>query len=166
MSRTNHFFKRKERSTHWLQVMSTTVRSRVKPILWKKFLSNVFFQMGQWVKNPLTMQEIQDQSLSQEDPLEEEMATHSRTLPEKSHGQRSLAGYCPWGCKESNTTEHTHVTYMHFSFGQCYFCDFFSEVLYLKTCVLLWNFMPLHMFPRLTKAFLKFIWETTAHVSG
>ena len=56
--------------------------------------------MGQWVKNPLTMQEIQDQSLSQEDPLEEEMATHSRTLPEKSHGQRSLAGYSPKGCKE------------------------------------------------------------------
>ena len=42
MSRTNHFFKRKEKSTHWLQVMSTTVRSRVKPILWKKFLSNIF----------------------------------------------------------------------------------------------------------------------------
>ena len=25
-------------------------------------------------------------------------------LPGKSHGQRSLAGYTPWGCKESNTT--------------------------------------------------------------
>ena len=23
----------------------------------------------------------------------------------KSHGQRSLVGYSPWGCKESNTTE-------------------------------------------------------------
>ena len=28
-------------------------------------------------------------------------------LPGKSHGQRSLAGYSPWGCKESDTTEHT-----------------------------------------------------------
>ena len=28
-------------------------------------------------------------------------------LPEKSHGQRSLVGYSPRGCKESNTTEHT-----------------------------------------------------------
>ena len=27
-------------------------------------------------------------------------------LPGKSHGQRSLAGYCPWVCKESDTTEH------------------------------------------------------------
>ena len=26
-------------------------------------------------------------------------------LPEKFHRQRSLAGYCPWGHKESNTTE-------------------------------------------------------------
>ena len=25
---------------------------------------------------------------------------------EKSHGQRSLAGYSPWGRKESDTTEH------------------------------------------------------------
>ena len=24
---------------------------------------------------------------------------------EKSHGQRSLGGYSPWGCKESDTTE-------------------------------------------------------------
>ena len=26
-------------------------------------------------------------------------------LPGESHGQRSLAGYRPWGCKESDTTE-------------------------------------------------------------
>ena len=25
-------------------------------------------------------------------------------LPGESHGQRSLAGYSPWGCKESDTT--------------------------------------------------------------
>ena len=28
-------------------------------------------------------------------------------LPGKSHGQRSLAGYSPWGHKESDTTEVT-----------------------------------------------------------
>ena len=27
-------------------------------------------------------------------------------LPGESHGQRNLAGYSPWGCKESNLTEH------------------------------------------------------------
>ena len=26
-------------------------------------------------------------------------------LPGKSHGQRSLVGYSPWGCKESDLTE-------------------------------------------------------------
>ena len=31
---------------------------------------------------------------------------------EKSHGQRSLAGYIPWGFKEWNVTEHTERT-MH-----------------------------------------------------
>ena len=29
-------------------------------------------------------------------------------LPGKSHGQRRLVGYSPWGCKESDTTEHAH----------------------------------------------------------
>ena len=28
-------------------------------------------------------------------------------LPGESHGQWSLASYSPWGCKESNMTEHT-----------------------------------------------------------
>ena len=28
---------------------------------------------------------------------------------ENFHGQRSLAGYSPWGCKESGTTEHTRT---------------------------------------------------------
>ena len=26
-------------------------------------------------------------------------------LPGESHGQRSLVGYSPWGCKESDITE-------------------------------------------------------------
>ena len=28
-------------------------------------------------------------------------------LPEESHGQRSLAGYSPWGGKQLDMTEHT-----------------------------------------------------------
>ena len=31
-------------------------------------------------------------------------------LPGKSHGQRSLVGYSPWGHKELDTTEHTHIS--------------------------------------------------------
>ena len=33
-------------------------------------------------------------------------------LPENFHGQRSLVGYSPWGCKESNTTEHAGTSVM------------------------------------------------------
>ena len=33
-------------------------------------------------------------------------------LPGKSHGQRSLVSYNPWGLKESDTNEHVH-TYHH-----------------------------------------------------
>ena len=29
-------------------------------------------------------------------------------LPEKFHGQRSLVGYSPWDCKESDITEQLH----------------------------------------------------------
>ena len=45
------------------------------------------------------------QSLGGEDLLEKEMATHSSILPGKSHGQRSLVDYSPWGHKELDTTE-------------------------------------------------------------
>ena len=38
-------------------------------------------------------------------PLEKEMATHSHILAGKSHEQKSLEGYNPWGRKESDTTE-------------------------------------------------------------
>ena len=30
-------------------------------------------------------------------------------LPGESHGQRSLVGYTPWGCKESDTTEQPNT---------------------------------------------------------
>ena len=30
-------------------------------------------------------------------------------LPGTFVGQRSLAGYCPWGGKESDATEHAHM---------------------------------------------------------
>ena len=33
------------------------------------------------------------------------MSTHSSILAWKSHGQKSLVGYSPWGHKELDTTE-------------------------------------------------------------
>ena len=60
---------------------------------------------GSVVKNPsLPKQEMWVQSLSWEDPLDKEMATHSLFLPGKSLGQRSLAGYGSRGHKESDMT--------------------------------------------------------------
>ena len=49
---------------------------------------------------PANAGEAQFQSLDQEDPLEKERATAPVFLPGKSHGQRSLMGYSPWGHKE------------------------------------------------------------------
>ena len=43
------------------------------------------------------MQKSRVWSLSQEDPLVKDMATHSSILPGKTHGQRSMVDYSPWG---------------------------------------------------------------------
>ena len=56
------------------------------------------------VKNPLPLQEMQVRSPGQEDPLEKGMATHSSILAWRIP-MRSLAGYNPWGHKESGVTE-------------------------------------------------------------
>ena len=60
--------------------------------------------VAQMVKNLLAMQETHVQSLGQDDPLEKEWQPNPIFLPGESHGQRSLAGYSPWGHKESDTT--------------------------------------------------------------
>ena len=63
---------------------------------------------GSVVENPpaiLEMQKTQVQSLGWENPLEEEMATHSITLMGIILRQRSLVDYSPWGHKESDVTE-------------------------------------------------------------
>ena len=51
------------------------------------------------------MQELQEtrvQSLGLENPLEEERLPTPVFLPGKFHGQWSLMGYSPFGCKELN----------------------------------------------------------------
>ena len=67
------------------------------------------FQVAQWWRIRLPVKDTRVWSLDREDPLEREMATHSRFLPGKSHGQRNLVGYSPWGHKESDTTECAHA---------------------------------------------------------
>ena len=53
------------------------------------------------VKNMTANAGDSGQSLGQEGPLEKEMATYSNILAWKVHGQRSLMGYNPWGCKKT-----------------------------------------------------------------
>ena len=57
------------------------------------------------VKNLPAMWKTRVQSLGWEDLLEKGMATHPIFLHGEFHGQRSLAGYSPWGCKKSDMTE-------------------------------------------------------------
>ena len=72
--------------------------------------------MVQVVKNLLANAgDIRDVSLipEWEDLLEEEMATHSSILAGESHGQKSLVGYNPEGCKGVDMTEATYHACMH-----------------------------------------------------
>ena len=65
------------------------------------------------VKTLLAMQKTQVPSLDWEDPLKKGMATHTPLFwPGKSHGQKSLTSYSPWGCKELDMTEqlNTYLT--------------------------------------------------------
>ena len=57
------------------------------------------------VKNLPAMQETWVRSLGQEDPLGKEWKPTPVFLPGELYGQKSLAGYSPWGHKESDMTE-------------------------------------------------------------
>ena len=49
--------------------------------------------------------------VAQKDPQERKWQPTPVLLPGKSHGQRSLVGYSPWSCKESDMTERLHFTW-------------------------------------------------------
>ena len=55
--------------------------------------------VAQMIKNLPATQETQVLSLDQEDPLKKKGQPTPVFLPGKSHVQRSLAGYSPWGRK-------------------------------------------------------------------
>ena len=85
----------------------------LSPVFSSKVFIKVFSKLrftkaslvAQMVKRLSAMQEIRVRSLGWEDPLEKDMAAHSSILAWKTHGRRSLVGYCPWGHKEWDTTE-------------------------------------------------------------
>ena len=61
------------------------------------------------------------QFMDQDDPLEGKMGNNSSILPEKFHGERSLAGYSPWGCKELDMTEHACTYFILFRCADKFF---------------------------------------------
>ena len=71
----------------------------------RSVMGKVGFSIGSAVKNLPAMQETWVRFLGQEDPLEKEIVTDFSILAWRIHGQRSLVGYSPWGCKELDTIE-------------------------------------------------------------
>ena len=63
---------------------------------------------AQAVEHLPAMRETWVRFLGWEDPLEKKWQPILVLLPGKSHGQRSLVGYSPWGHKESDMTEQLH----------------------------------------------------------
>ena len=62
------------------------------------------------------MQETLVRFLGRDDPLEEEMATHSSILAWRMPMESSLVGHSPWGCKELDMAERLstaqHVSWL------------------------------------------------------
>ena len=63
------------------------------------------------LKNPPAKQEMRVLSLRWEDPLEQEMTTHSSILAWEIPGQRSLAGHNLWGHKRVRHDSTTKQQY-------------------------------------------------------
>ena len=59
------------------------------------------------------------------------MATNSNMLTGKSHGQRSLVGYSPWGRRESDMTQHRTAQCVHVNLNPDTFI-FYSIIFHLQ----------------------------------
>ena len=83
-------------------------------IVWYRFIQ---FKSGlhRWLSGKeSSCNETWVQSLGQESPWRRKWQPAPVFLPGKSHGQKILVGYSPWGCKESDTTKQLSTpTHMH-----------------------------------------------------
>ena len=73
---------------------------------WGKWWASLVVQT---VKNLPVIWETQVRSLGQEDPPEEEMATHSSILAWRIPWTEEPGRYNPWGRKELDMTEHAQT---------------------------------------------------------
>ena len=74
--------------------------------------------MAQMIKNLPPVWDSWLWSLGGEDPLKKGTATRCNILAGKSQGQRSLGGYSPQGCKESD--RWSDLTLSHVHKGECW----------------------------------------------
>ena len=76
--------------------------------LWRNLYSKLVSFFGEWwrvVKDLLSNAgDASDSGLTQGQAESLGMPTHSNILAWEIHGQRSLEGYSPWGCKELDTS--------------------------------------------------------------
>ena len=80
------------------------------------------------VKNPPVKQEMPVFPLGREDPLKKEMATTPVFLPQKSHGQRSLAGYSPRGCEREHNLATEQQPYLKSGYSQKFVLYVFTSL--------------------------------------
>ena len=66
--------------------------------------------IAQSVKNPPAIQETWVRSWVGKIPWRRKWQSTPVLLPGRSHGQRNLEGYSPWGHKELTTTEQLTLT--------------------------------------------------------
>ena len=102
--------------------------------------------MAQQVKKPPEMQVIQVQFWVRKIPWRRKWQPTPVFLPEKSHGQGSLVGYSPKGCKELDTLNaHTHTRTPRISkFTWTDRCSFEVDLI----------FKPKHSFPPKKDSFI------------
>ena len=68
--------------------------------------------MAQTVKNLPAMQETRVNSWIRKIPWRRAQLPTPVFLPGEFHGQRNLADYSPWGCKESDMTEQLTLSHL------------------------------------------------------
>ena len=115
--------------------------------------------MAQTVKHLPAMRETWVRSLGQEVPLRRKWQPTPELLHRKPHGQRSLVGYSPWSCKESDTTEWLHFlslwawveVYQFFYLTEKVFVSLIFSIIYLVSI----------LFPFWSLWFSSFCWRWT-----
>ena len=85
----------------------TQDNSYLKPLRIKDLTNQYASLIAYLGKKLLAVQETWIRSLGLEDPLEKEMATHSRILAWRIPWAEEPGSYSPWGRKGSDTTEMT-----------------------------------------------------------